>query len=170
MYMAIMQMHNAFAWLLIPTGLTDFVDGWLARKLQVESARGALLDSIADTLLMTVVIISIWFLHPEVYQFHWQIFAAVVAVWSVAHLAALLRYGKPASFHTRFLQFGVLLFGLFAATLFTWGFVPWMLYLAGVVSLLGAVEHFLLLVLLPDWTPNLRGGLLEVLKNRPANS
>ena len=115
---------------------------------------------------MLVIIASIWFLHPEVYQQHWQIVATVVVFWSFAHLAALLRYGKPASFHTRLLQFGILLFGVFAVVLFTYGFIPWMLYLAGGVSLLGGVEHLILLLLLPQWTPDIRGGLLEVLKTQ----
>ena len=164
--MAYLQMHTAFAWLLVPALFSDFLDGWLARKLRIESDLGTLLDSVADILLMLVIIVSIWFLHPMVYQEHWQIFALVVGFWSFAHAAALFRYHRPASFHTRLLQVGILLFGLFALVLFTYGFIPWMLYLAGTVSLLGGLEHLTLLVLLPEWTPNIRGGLLEVLRKR----
>jgi len=166
--MAYFQMHTAFAWLLVPALFSDFLDGWLARKLHIESDLGTLLDSVADILLMLVIIVSIWFLHPVVYREHWQIFAVVVGFWSFAHLAALLRYGRPASFHTRLLQVGILLFGLFALVLFIFSFIPWMLYLAGIVSLLGGVEHLALLVLLPEWTPNIRGGLLEVLRKHRA--
>lgn len=164
--MAVEQMHGIFAWLLVPALLSDMLDGWLARKLHCESRLGALLDSVADTLLMMVIIVSIWFLHPAVYQQHWPVIAVVVVVWSIAHLLALLRYGRLASFHTRLLQMGIVLFAMFALVLFTFGFVPWMLYLAGIISLLGAIEHFALLVLLPEWTPNIRGGLLEVLHKR----
>jgi len=160
--LAYFQLHSPFSWLLVPALFSDFLDGWLARKFHIESELGSMLDSIADMSLMVVIIISIWFLHPIVYQQHWQIIATVVGFWSVAHLAALFRYGRPASFHTRLLQLGILLFGVFALVLFTYGFIPWMLYLAGIVSLLGGVEHLILLVLLPEWTPNIRGGLLEV--------
>ena len=164
--MAIWGLHSAFAWLLVPALFSDLLDGWMARKLGVESRLGSLLDSVADILLMIVIIAAIWFLHPVVYQEHWQIIAIVVGFWTCAHTAALLRYRRPASFHTRLLQIGILLFGLFALVLFTYGFIPWMLYLAGVVSLLGGVEHVSLLILLPEWTPNIRGGLLEVLRAR----
>ena len=164
--MAAGHMHDAFAWLLVPALLSDMLDGWLARKLRCESSLGSLLDSLADTLLMVVIIISIWFLHPVVYQQHWPLIATVVVVWSTAHLLALLRYGRLASYHTRLLQTGIVLFALFALVLFTHGFVPWMLYLAGIFSLIGAIEHFALLVLLPEWTPNIRGGLLELLRKR----
>jgi cardiolipin synthase len=164
--MAVMQMHQAFAGLLVPALASDALDGWLARKLHCESRFGALLDSVADVSLMAVIIVSIWFLHPGVYRQHWPIFAAVVTVWTIAHLLALLRYGRPASFHTRMLQAGILLFALFAVVLFTYDFVAWMLYLAGIVSLLGAAEHLVLLALLPDWTPDIRGGLPQVLRER----
>jgi len=105
-------------------------------------------------------------LHPEVYQRHWPIIATVLAVWTVAHMLALFRYGRPASFHTALLRTGVFLFSLFAVVLFTYGFVAWLLYLAGAVSLLGAVEHVILLWLLPEWTPDIRGGLWQVLRER----
>jgi len=164
--MAVAQMHLAFAWLLVPAFVSDMLDGWLARKLDCESPLGALLDSVADISLMLVVIVSIWFLHPEVYGQHWPIIAAVVLVWTIAHLLALLRYGRPASFHTRLIQAGILLFGLFAVVLFTYDFVAWMLYLAGIVSLLGAAEHVILLALLPAWRPDIRGGLWQVLRER----
>lgn len=164
--MAIKQMHDAFAWLLAPALISDAVDGWLARRLHCESPLGAQLDSLADILLMAVILLSIWFLHPAVYQEHWPVIAIVVVVWSIAHLLALFRYGRFASFHTRFLQAGIFMFAVFALVLFTFGFIPWMLYLTGIVSLIGAIEHFALLALLPEWTPDIRGGLLEVLRKR----
>lgn len=167
--MAVMQIREPFTWLLLPALASDFVDGWLARKWQIESKLGAMLDSVADITLMVAIIASIWFLHPGVYHQHWQIIATVVCFWSIAHLAALMRYGRLASFHTRLLQVGILLFGLFTVVLFTYGFVPWLLYLAGIVSLLGGFEHVALLILLPEWTPDIRGGLVQVLKERQRN-
>lgn len=164
--MAYRQAHDAFAWLLFPALFSDFLDGWLARKLQIESDLGSQLDSMADILLIAAIIVSIWYLHPVVYREHWQIIALVVSFWSFAHLAALFRYGRLASFHTRLLQTGILLFGVFALVLFTHGFIPWMLYVAGVASLIGGIEHIALLILLPEWTPNIRGGLFEVLRKQ----
>ena len=37
-----------FLTLYVLCGLSDMIDGWLARKLQAESKRGSVLDSIAD--------------------------------------------------------------------------------------------------------------------------
>ena len=164
--LAILQWRQTFAWLLVLALMSDFVDGWLARKWQCESERGAVLDSIADIVLMVTVIVSIWLLHPEVYTGHWQVIAAVVVLWVIAHAAALLRYGRPASFHTRLLQTGIGLFAFFSVVLFTWGFIPLLLYLAGVVSFIGGIEQLIMLALLPNWTPDLRGGIREALRHR----
>ena len=41
------------------SGLTDALDGWLARKLRCESAFGAKLDSVADLLFYAVMIFRI---------------------------------------------------------------------------------------------------------------
>ena len=43
---------------LLLAAITDFLDGWAARKLRVESALGAYLDPIADKLLLVTVYFS----------------------------------------------------------------------------------------------------------------
>lgn len=163
---ACLGMHTAFAALLLPALASDVVDGWLARRLGVESALGATLDSVADILLVLVMVYAIWPLHPYVYQEHGWPIISVVVIWIFAHAASFLRYGKLASFHTRLIRAGIFAFSLFAVILFLFGFEPWMLYLAAAVCALGAVEHFIMLALVPEWTPNLHGGVKEALRRR----
>ncbi|MBA4274996.1 MAG: CDP-diacylglycerol--glycerol-3-phosphate 3-phosphatidyltransferase [Alphaproteobacteria bacterium] len=43
--------------------LTDFLDGWLARRWHVTSALGAMLDQIADKLLVATVLIMLTYDH-----------------------------------------------------------------------------------------------------------
>lgn len=45
--------------LFITAGITDFFDGYLARKFKVESKWGAMLDPIADKLLVAAVLVLI---------------------------------------------------------------------------------------------------------------
>jgi cardiolipin synthase len=159
-------MQSAFSALLVAALASDVVDGWLARRLNVESRLGATLDSVADILLVLVMVFAIWPLHPYVYEEHpWPILG-VVAIWIVAHLASLVRYGRLASFHTYLIRAGIFSFSVFALVLFLFGFVPWLLYLAAAVCALGAVEHFVMLLLLPEWIPDLHGGVPEALRRR----
>ena len=159
-------MHAAFAALLLPALASDVLDGWLARRLGVESPLGATLDSVADILLVVVMVYAIWPLHPYVYQKHGWPIISVVVIWMFAHAASLLRYRKLASFHTQLIRGGIFAFSLFAVVLFLFGFFPWMLYLAAAVCALGAVEHFVMLALVPEWTPNLHGGIPDALRRR----
>lgn len=47
-------------WLFVFTSATDGLDGWLARRLSAQSRLGAMLDPIADKLLLVTVLICLW--------------------------------------------------------------------------------------------------------------
>ncbi len=46
-------------WIFVIAGLTDALDGWLARRLDAHSLIGAYLDPIADKLLLTVAYVTL---------------------------------------------------------------------------------------------------------------
>ena len=159
-------MQSAFAWLLLAAGISDVIDGWLARTFGWTSAMGALLDSIADVLVVLVVVYGIWRLQPQVFIHEWPIFIAVLVIWSIVHVTALVRYGRLASFHTGLTRIGLMLFGIFVLVLFFSGFTPWLFYLSAIPCFLGGVESLVMIFLVSEWTPDLRGGLVEVLRRR----
>ncbi len=45
--------------LLMVAGITDFLDGWLARKLNQQSALGQILDPVADRLYILAVVVGL---------------------------------------------------------------------------------------------------------------
>ena len=165
-WLAFNQEQRVFAWLILVAGLTDILDGWVARHFGWTSALGALLDSISDVSLILVAIYGIWMMQREVFIDEWMVFSAVIGIWSAVHLSALLRYGRLASFHTRFTQLGILLFGLFVLILLFYGFVPIYFYLSAAICFLAGVESLVMILLIPQWTPDLRGGLPELLRQR----
>ncbi len=55
---------------LIIVGLTDFLDGLMARKFNQASGLGSKLDSLADNLLIPSVIVWIFILRPEIIADH----------------------------------------------------------------------------------------------------
>jgi len=165
-WLALSGAERPFAWLLLFAGSTDMLDGWLARKYGWESKIGAMLDSAADISLVLIVLFAVWTLHPNIFVYHSPIIWAVVGIWSVTNIGGLIRYRKLASFHTGFARFGLFMFGMFILVLFFYGFVPWLLYTCGIICFLAGVESFILVLLIDKWTPNLRGGLLAVLRSR----
>lgn len=82
-------------------GLTDALDGWLARKTGTASEFGARLDSIADLLFYGILLLRLfpvfWQTLPTTI---WFFVAAIVLIRLAAYAAAAVRYHQFASLHT----------------------------------------------------------------------
>lgn len=83
------------------TGLTDVLDGWLARKTGTASRFGARLDSIADLLFYGVLLFRLF---PVLWQklptAIWYAVAAIILARLAAYTIAAVRYHQFAALHT----------------------------------------------------------------------
>lgn len=82
-------------------GLSDALDGWLARHTGTASDFGAKLDSIADLFFYTVMLLGLmpilWRLLPGLF---WVLLGAVLLIRLCAYAVAAGRYGRFAALHT----------------------------------------------------------------------
>lgn len=102
-------------------GLSDVFDGMIARKLNKVTAKGAKLDTLADTVFVLSMLIKVisaidiptWLI----------VWVAVIALIKVVNLiSGLIMYKKFVAEHTKMNKAtGVILF----ITLFCAGFLPW---------------------------------------------
>ena len=155
--LALLRRETAFTWVLVPALLSDIFDGLIARLYGLESRVGAMLDSVADTLLLLVSVYGVWTFHPEVLREHAVLCGAAVGLWLLEDLVALLRYRRLSSFHTYLSKVVANLLGLFIGWLFVLGFEPWLLYLAAGGSILASLEELALLGVLREWRADVRG-------------
>ena len=83
------------------TGLTDVLDGWLARKTGKASDFGAKLDSIADLLFYAAVLLRLF---PVLWQMLptaiWYAVAGIILVRLAAYVTAAVKYHRFAALHT----------------------------------------------------------------------
>lgn len=83
------------------TGITDVLDGWIARKTHTASKFGAKLDSIADLLFYAVMLIRIlptlWSILPTSI---WYAVAFILLVRIAAYVTAAVKHRQFASLHT----------------------------------------------------------------------
>lgn len=94
-------MSPAFLAVYALTGLTDVLDGWVARKTKTASAFGARLDSIADLLFYAVMLFCIFpFLWSTLPRGLWLAAAGVLLLRISAYLLAAVKYRLFASLHT----------------------------------------------------------------------
>lgn len=83
------------------TGVTDVLDGTLARRLNLTSKLGAKLDSIADMLFYTLVILRLFpEILPRLPKEIWYIVAAVVMIRLISYTVAAIKFRCFASLHT----------------------------------------------------------------------
>ena len=81
--------YNYLAFVLfIIAGLTDYLDGYIARKTDTETQLGALLDLIADKLLISLVMVWIVFLTHD----PWIAIAALIIVSRELVISTLRQY------------------------------------------------------------------------------
>ena len=90
-----------FLWVYTLTGLTDVLDGWLARRTGTASDFGARLDSAADLLFYAVMLLrlfpALWeTLPPRI----WYAVAGVLFLRLAAYCTAAIRFHRFASLHT----------------------------------------------------------------------
>ena len=83
------------------TGISDVLDGAIARKYGTSSELGAKLDSIADLLFYTLILIRIfpimWVTLPKKI---WVMVAAILVVRGLSYATAARKYHRFAAMHT----------------------------------------------------------------------
>jgi CDP-diacylglycerol--glycerol-3-phosphate 3-phosphatidyltransferase len=149
--------QRAFTIILIAALVTDIADGWIARRFQLQSPLGAMLDSAGDVGTLLAAAVGVAVFHPDLWQQHQIAIALVLGGWVIECLLALLRYGRLSSFHTYAAKAAGYALGIFIAALFTFGFLAWLFYVATALSVLSTAEELLLLWRLPQWRADVRG-------------
>ncbi len=83
------------------SGISDAIDGWIARKFNATSKLGTVLDSIADLLFYTVMLLKI---APMLFEMLpggiWIAVAAVLLIRIATYILAAFKYHRFASLHT----------------------------------------------------------------------
>jgi CDP-diacylglycerol--glycerol-3-phosphate 3-phosphatidyltransferase len=121
-------LHNTilFTFIYIACGLSDILDGYIARKTKTESELGAKLDSIADLLFFAVITVSVivW-MGNKIFDFlPFIVLIALIRFLNI--IIALFKFHTFAILHswgnklTGVLLFTTPLFILFHQTVFLW--------------------------------------------------
>lgn len=94
-------MSNPFYIIYFITGLTDVLDGWIARKTGTTSELGAKLDSLADILFYTIMMILFLPILSERLPVRiWYVIVAIIIIRLLAYAIAAIKYKCFASLHT----------------------------------------------------------------------
>jgi phosphatidylglycerophosphate synthase len=79
---------------LLAAGLTDVLDGFVARRLGQASPAGARLDLIADTLLLLSAMAWIGSLHPEIVRDNLGVVAGAVSIYVASVAVGVVKFRR----------------------------------------------------------------------------
>lgn len=83
------------------SGLSDVIDGFLARKLKIESDIGRKLDSISDLFFYTVMMLKIWpYLVEQLPVFMWNIIWIIVGIRVCLYVHTQIKKHELLANHT----------------------------------------------------------------------
>lgn len=99
MMIFVKPLSQAFYAIYIICGFSDVIDGFIARKTGTKSEFGAKLDSVADMIMVGVLLFLICpILNPEIKIIIWIILIAIIRL--AAMFVAMKKYKTFASIHT----------------------------------------------------------------------
>lgn len=97
----LMPKSPAFFAVYTLAGLTDVLDGWVARKTGKTSDFGAKLDSVADLLFYAVMLIRLFPILYETFPVQiWYAVGGVLLLRLASYCTAAVKYHRFASMHT----------------------------------------------------------------------
>jgi len=163
------QQRELFTWFLLISYSTDMIDGFLARKLKITSARGSQLDSVGDQITFTIGLIGLLIFEYEFISKNYLIILIAFSPYIVQMLIAYRKYGKATAFHTYLAKFSAFVQGIFIlCSLFFTPIYP-LFYVMVSIGFLETIEEITLIFLYDDWQSDIKGIYWVFKGKRPIN-
>jgi len=165
LYLVYARNESIFSVLIVVNLLTDILDGWIARRFNLQTELGAQLDSLADYGTYAAAFYGLAvFKQAELGDWMnlvWAFVAFIGAFLSVS----FAKFKRSPSLHLYSTKIGGYLQGFLFIWLFTWGFWPPYFVFALLWGIASFTEGIIILFLLPEMRSNQRG-LFWVLRQR----
>lgn len=140
---------SAFVAVLAIAFATDALDGYLARRLRLESALGAKLDSRADVALWLALPVATWLLRPDFVRAELGTIALLLASLALPLAAGLVKFRRIPSYHTWLAKGTAIVLAGALLSIFLAGPL-WPLRLATALALACALEEVAITALLVE--------------------
>lgn len=147
---------------------SDSLDGFVARRLNIVTVRGARLDSIGDAITTIIGVFGVVHFETEFVLDHLIVVIIIMTLYFLQILIAVIRYGKPSSFHTYLAKAAAIAVGIFMLWLFLVDVNIWLFYLAVILGAIETIEEMILTFVLKEWKADVKG-LYWVLKDKSSN-
>ena len=131
---------------LVVAGITDFLDGWLARQLNQATEVGARLDTWADNLVVLSSVVWIFMLQPEIFLDNAALSLFAFTLYVAFLFVGWLKFGRFANLHLYSAKVAAATGYLFLVHAFLAGYSHELFYIAMGMFVLTNTEGLLLLL------------------------
>ena len=149
--------REIFTWLLGVSYATDAIDGFIARKLKISSARGSQLDSYGDQLTFVVAIIGLIAFEQEFMKENYLLILIAFVPYLIQMVLAFKKYGKATAFHTYLAKLSAVTQGVFILWILFFGPIYWLFYAMIVIGILETIEEITLIYMYDNWASDVKG-------------
>ncbi len=149
--------RELFTWFLLISYLTDAIDGFLARKLKITSARGSQLDSFGDQVTLVIGLAGLLLFEYNFMRENMVLIIVAFVPYTIQMLIALKKYGKTTAFHTYMAKLSAITQAVFILWLLFFGPVYWLFYFMVVLGLLETLEEIILIFMYDHWVAGVKG-------------
>jgi len=153
----ILEERQLFTWFLLISYSTDMIDGFLARKLKISSARGSQLDSLGDQLTFTMGLLGLLIFEFNFIQDNYKLILVAIIPYLIQMIIAFKKYGKATAFHTYLAKISALVQGVFILWFLFFGEVYWLFYVMIIIGVLETIEEITLIFLYDNWVDGVKG-------------
>ncbi|MFT4831524.1 MAG: cardiolipin synthase [Psychroserpens sp.] len=149
--------RQLFTWFLLISYSTDAIDGFLARRLNIVSARGSQLDSVGDQITLAMGLVGLIIFETAFMKANYGLILLAFIPYVLQMIIALIKYGKATAFHTYLAKTSAVLQGVFILWLLFFGPVYWLFYAMIIIGILETIEEISLIFMYPHWVKDVKG-------------
>lgn len=165
LWLIIAGREQAFVIMLSINLITDILDGFIARRFNMQTAFGAMLDSWADVgtyiLAFTGLIRFEW---NFVVEYKWGLIA-FAALYLLSFLVTYAKFGRICGLHLYSFKLTGYVQGIFMVLLFSVGCIDWLFYVMTFLGCWANIEEIIIFLLLKEPKSNVKG-LYWVIKDK----
>lgn len=164
LYFIIDKQERLFAVFITINLLTDILDGFIARRFNMQTAIGALLDSYADFGTYILAFIAIYIFKWNEIKPHKWMFIIFFIVMLLSYAVVFIKFKRLIGLHTYLFKASGYLQGAFIILLFMNNFNVFAYYVCLIWGTVACIEELIIIALLKKPASNVKG-LYWVLRN-----
>jgi cardiolipin synthase (CMP-forming) len=165
LWVAFNRQETVFVFLLITNLITDILDGWIARRFNMQTEFGARLDSVADVGTYIAAVVGVAVFKSSEFAPHIFSFSLFLSLFILANILSMVKFGRFPSLHLYSWKIGGYIQGFFFFILFAFGFYAALYYVMIIWGILSYTEHIVIQLMIPRMQSNMKG-LYWILKKR----